>query len=89
MPLMPHPVVHELVHNQKRLAHYQALRERALQEAELAKPTRSTKAPAAPKALEKWVELYAERVKKLERQAQKQGLRVELGAHGSATQRHG
>ncbi len=82
-----HPFVQELEHNQKRLAHYQSLKDRFLQEAEQAAKTSRAKTPSAPKALEKWVELYAERVKKLERQVQKHGLRVELGASAESSQR--
>jgi hypothetical protein len=59
---MSHPVLFDLEHNRKRLEYYTLLKART---------------PKAP-ALGKWIEIYAERVRLLERQVNKLGLRTEL-----------
>jgi hypothetical protein len=65
-------VLFDLEHNRKRLDYYAQLKGR------LASTAPGAKAPKSPKALEKWIEIYEERVQKLERQASRLGLKTQL-----------
>lgn len=69
-----HPsILADLDFNKKRLAYFESQMDRYLAQASEAK-----KSSKAPETITQWVEIYSERVRKLERQVQKQGLRTEL-----------
>jgi hypothetical protein len=70
---MSQALLFELEHNQRRLKYYLELKDRA----------ESGKSP-----YDKWVEIYSDRVRKLENQANKLGLKTQLqSARGSSSQR--
>lgn len=70
-------VLSDLDHNRKRLDYYQQLKIQYL-----AAPSVlvGKKASSAPNPIDKWIEIYSERVRKLERQMTKLGLRTEIEA---------
>ena len=63
---MSHPVMIDLEHNRKRLSYYTQLKEKHIAD----KKKTAT--------FDKWIEIYAERVQKLERQVTKLGLKTQL-----------
>jgi DNA topoisomerase VI subunit B len=63
---MSHTVMFDLEHNRKRLSYYSQQKEKSM----------GDKKKSA--ALDKWIEIYAERVQKLERQVTKLGLKTQL-----------
>jgi hypothetical protein len=68
-------VLLDLEHNRKRLSYYTSLKEKS--------------AKAVP-AIQKWIEIYSERVTKLERQlqkAQKLGLKTQMPQQAPAAKR--
>lgn len=80
---MNHAVLFELDRYKKRLSYYQSLKTEAEARAAEATPSKKSAKPVAS-PVDKWIEIYAERVKKLEKQVGKLGLRVELGDTKSA-----
>ncbi len=70
-------VLSDLDHNRRRLDYYRQLK---TQHATAPSASSSKKASSAPNPVDKWIEIYAERVRKLERQISKQGLRTEIVA---------
>jgi hypothetical protein len=72
-------VLHDLEHNRRRLDYYAQMKDRLA-----AAP--SGKAPKPPKALDKWIEIYEERVQKLERQASRLGLKTQIEGLKAASQ---
>lgn len=77
---MSNAVVSELEHARERLSFYQGQQDRLL-----ASAPSSKKAPKLPVSLTKWIEIYSERVRKLERQVSRLGLRTEIAAKASST----
>lgn len=76
---MKQMIISDLEHNKRRLQYYLALRTKQ-EQARAAQPKsgRSAKQSGKETALDKWVEIYSERVKKLERQVQRLGLKTQL-----------
>ncbi|MGE0616399.1 MAG: hypothetical protein AB7P04_12235 [Bacteriovoracia bacterium] len=70
---MSHSVIFELEHNRQRLNYYQQ---------------QKTKPQASSKALDKWIDIYSERVKKLERQATKLKLELPIASAGRSPGAH-
>jgi hypothetical protein len=66
------PVLFELEHNRTRLEYYTQLRNTALA------ALQASGSRAKTTVYDKWVEIYSERVTKLERQASKLGLKLQL-----------
>jgi hypothetical protein len=63
---MSKTILFDLDHNKKKLEYYQALKARSGSE--------------KSKILNKWIEIYSERVQKLDRQASRLGLKTQLKA---------
>jgi hypothetical protein len=63
---MSKTILFDLEHNKKKLEYYQALKARSGSE--------------KSKILNKWIEIYSERVQKLDRQAGRLGLKTQLKA---------
>jgi hypothetical protein len=72
-------VLFELEHARTRLEYYDRLRATAL----AVLHTSGSRAKTTPH--DKWVEIYSERVAKLDRQATKLGMKTQLGKPGAAT----
>ncbi len=75
----PHPqlLAHDIVELKKKLEYYQILKNKAAAKvAEIA--ANSKKKTASPAQLDKWIEIYSDRLKIAEKTAQKIGLRTEL-----------
>ena len=66
------PVLFDLEHNRTRLEYYNQLRNNALA------VLQASGSRAKTTVYDKWVEIYSERVTKLERQASKLGLKLQL-----------
>lgn len=66
-------VMIDLDHNHKRLDYYSQLRTAALAQLQ------ASGSRAKTTAYDKWVEIYSERVAKLDRQAAKLGMKTQLG----------
>lgn len=66
-------ILADLEFNRKRLAYFESQVAKYL-----AQPPVGRKQPKAPDSVTQWVEIYSERVRKLERKIQRQGLRTEL-----------
>jgi hypothetical protein len=64
-------ILFELEHNKKKLEYYVALKARSGTE--------------RSKILNKWIEIYSERVQKLDRQASRAGLKTQLKAADKAS----
>jgi hypothetical protein len=83
---MNHVVLFELDQNRKRLEFYQGQKARieAERAAAPATKTKGSKGASAAASVDKWIEIYHERVKKLERQVMKLGLKTQLAPAGKA-----